>query len=353
MEYGLNLCMKRIIVFLTLAFLTFSCSEKKEEKKSAGPANSGPLSVEGYVVGTTSLSESIEVAGNILPYEITEIRPEISGRIIQLNFKEGGTVPQNTVLVKIFDGDLQAQLKKLEVQLQIAEKTEERQRELLKISGISQQDYDLSLLQVNNIKADIELTKVNIAKTEIRSPYPGRMGLRQVSLGAYITPASLISTISQVDRKKISFSIPEKYGSEIKPGMFINFTVEGTEKEYRATILASETTIESETRNLKILATVNDASNQLIPGSFAKVSLDLGKKGNAMMVPSSSILPGARNKQLVLFRNGSPEFVEVTTGIRTVEQVEITKGIMPGDTVITTGLLFIRKDTKLKLNKVQ
>ena len=136
----------------------------------------GPIAVEAILIHPTSLSEGIEVAGNILPFELTEIRPEMSGRIIQINFNEGGYVTKNALLVKLFDWDLQAQLKKLKVQLKIAEKTEERQRELLKINGISQQDYDLSLLQVNNIKADIELTEVNIAKTEIRAPYAGRMG---------------------------------------------------------------------------------------------------------------------------------------------------------------------------------
>ncbi len=194
---------------------------------------------------------------------------------------------------------------------------------------------------------------MSIAKTEIRSPYAGRMGLRQVSPGAYITPSTLISTISQVDRKKISFSIPEKYGTEIKPGMSIEFFVEGSDKTFKASILAAESTIESETRNLKILATVNDASNQLIPGSFAKVSLDLGKRENTVMVPSSAIIPSARTKQLVLYKDGKPEFVDVTTGVRTAEEVEITKGIQPGDTVVTTGLLFIRKDSKIKLNKIQ
>jgi membrane fusion protein (multidrug efflux system) len=238
------------------------------------------------------------------------------------------------------------------VQLQIAEKTEERQRELLKISGISQQDYDLSLLQVNNIKADIELTMVNIGKTEIRAPYAGRMGLRNISLGAYITPANILTTLSQVNMKKISFSIPEKYSNDIRPGMSVVFGIEGKQGEYKATVLASETVIESETRNLKILATINDGNNNLVPGSFAKVGLTLGSNNAAVMVPSQCIIPTARTKQLLLYRNGTPEFVSVTTGLRNAENVQITSGLQPGDTVITTGLLFIRKDSKVKLSKV-
>ena len=344
--------MKKFSLALSLLLALFACEEKKDAKKPQDQSKSGPVSVEAIVIKPTTVSESIEVAGNILPYELTEIRPEISGRVIQLNFKEGSTVAKDVLLVKLFDADLQAQRKKLKVQLQIAEKTEERQRELLKISGISQQDYDLSLLQVNNIKADIELTMVNIGKTEIRAPYAGRMGLRYISLGAYITPANILTTLSQVNMKKISFNIPEKYSNDIRPGMAVAFGIEGKEGTYNATILASETVIESETRNLKILATINDGNNNLVPGSFAKVGLTLGSNDAAVMVPSQCIVPSARTKQLLLYRNGKPEFVSVTTGLRNAENVQITSGIKPGDTVITTGLLFIRKDSKLKLSKV-
>lgn len=344
--------MKKFSLALSLLLALFACEDKKDAKKPKDGSKSGPISVEAIVIRPTTVSESIEVAGNILPYELTEIRPEISGRVIQLNFKEGSTVAKDVLLVKLFDADLQAQLKKLKVQLQIAEKTEERQRELLKISGISQQDYDLSLLQVNNIKADIELTMVNIGKTEIHAPYAGRMGLRYISLGAYITPANILTTLSQVNMKKISFSIPEKYSNDIRPGMAVAFGIEGKEGTYNATILASETVIESETRNLKILATINDGNNNLVPGSFAKVGLTLGSNDAAVMVPSQCIVPSARTKQLLLFRNGKPEFVSVTTGLRNAENVQITSGVKPGDTVITTGLLFIRKDSKVKLSKV-
>ncbi len=317
-----------------------------------GSSNSGPLTVESIAVKASSLSENIEVAGNILPFELTEIRPEITGRIVQINFKEGGFQEKNALLVKLFDGDLQAQLKKLQVQLEIATKTEDRQRELLKISGISQQDYDLSLLQVNNIKADIELTEVNISKTEIRAPYAGRMGLRYISPGAYVTPSNILTTISQVNQKKISFSIPEKYSTEIKTGMSVTFTVEGSIESFNAIVLATETSIEPETRNLKVIATINDAGNKLTAGSFAKVTLNIGKKNAALIIPTAAIIPSARSKQVILYKDGTPLFVNVTTGVRTVDNVEITSGINQGDTVVTTGLLFIRKESKLKLSKV-
>ncbi|MBM3445090.1 MAG: efflux RND transporter periplasmic adaptor subunit [Bacteroidetes bacterium] len=346
--------MKQItILTASVLLLLVSCGDKKPAQKPNDSGKAAALSVDVKIVARDTVAESIEVAGNILPFELTEIRPEISGRIISLNFKEGSTVQKNTLLVKLFDGDLQAQLKKLQVQQQIADKTEERQRELLKINGISQQDYDLSLLQLNNIKADIELLKVNIAKTEIKAPYTGRIGLRNISLGAFVSPSNIITSISQVDQKKISFSIPERYSNQVKPGMKINFGIEGKDEDYTASVLASESVIESQTRNLKIVATINDGKNELVPGTFAKVSLTLGENTNAVSVPSQCVVPSARSKQVVLFKNGEPVFVNVKTGIRGADNVQITEGVQPGDTVIVTGLLFIRKDSKLKLGKIQ
>lgn len=344
--------MNKLLIIALMLLSFFACKEEQKSQKTTESSKMGPLSVDGLLIKPSAVSDVIEVAGNVLPFELTEIRPEISGRVVSINFKEGSFVEKNTLLVKLFDQDLQAQLNKLNVQLQIAEKTEERERELLKISGISQQDYDLSLLQVNNIKADIELIKVNIGKTEIRAPYSGRIGLRNISLGAYVTPTSLITSISQVDLKKISFSVPEKYSGEIKTGMKVDFNIEGNESTYSATVLASETIIESQTRNLKILATVSDQKNNLIPGSFAKVKLTLGKNESAITIPSQSVIPSARSKQVVVYRNGSVEFVNITTGIRTADFVQVKSGINIGDTIITTGLLFIRKDSKIKLSKV-
>lgn len=345
--------MKKIVVAIPFLLAFFSCKEQKFNQKTTEAGKMGPLNVEGLVIQPATVSDVVEVAGNILPFELTEIRPEISGRVTSIPFKEGSSVEAKTLLVKLFDGDLQAQLRKLEVQLQIAEKTEERERELLKINGISQQDYDLSLLQVNNIKADIELTKVAIYKTEIRAPYSGRIGLRNISLGAYVTPSNIITSISQVSMKKISFSIPEKYSSSIRPNMNVEFTIAGSNDTFTASVLASETTIESETRNLRVLATVRDGNNVLVPGSFAKVKLIMGTNNAAVSIPSMAIIPSARSKQVILYRDSLPVFVDVTTGIRNEDNVQITSGINVGDTLVTTGLLFIRKDSKLKLVKIQ
>lgn len=345
-------------LFSSLLFSVIFISCKEEKKPVAGPGAGGPagrnapVQVQGYIVKTRSLSENIEVAGSLAPFETTEIRPEISGRVVSVNIPEGRFVQRGAVLVRLFDGDLQAQLRKLQVQLSIAEKTAERQKELLKINGISQQEYDLSELQINNLKADIQLIQVDINRTQIRAPFSGQVGLRNISVGAYITPANTLTTISQVDKLKLEFTVPEKYSEEMKPGKLIKFRITGQKEEFSASVIATETTIEANTRSLRVRAVVNERNKSLASGAFASVSLNLGSNSEAIVVPTQAVIPQARNKRVVLYRSGQPEYQVVATGIRDSTFVEITEGLNVGDTILTTGLLAIRPESKVKLTKV-
>jgi membrane fusion protein (multidrug efflux system) len=347
--------MRKPIVFLPLFFLLFSCSSHKQEMKPSGNGSreAEVLEVEGQIVTTSSISEVIEVTGTILASEATEIRPEISGRIIQLYIREGAAVGANSLLAKLYDGDLQAQLKKLLVQLQIAEKTEERQRELLKIGGVAQQDYDLSVLQVSNIKADIELTRVAIAKTEIRAPYNGRLGLRNISIGAYVSPSTLLTTISQVRQKKLEFSVPEKYSAQITPGLPVELLMDGTGNLFTASVLARESSVDQTTRNLRVRALINEDDPLLVPGSFSKVRLILGRNDRAIMIPSNAIIPQARNKQVAVYRSGKASMEQVTTGIRDSSLIQVLSGLNPGDTLITTGLLFVKSGSNIRFSNLK
>jgi membrane fusion protein (multidrug efflux system) len=342
-----------IIIATIIAGLAISC---KDEKKQAAPQagrQQGPMTVVGYIVKTGPVSEPLQLPGTLLPMEETEIHSEVNGRVVSHAINEGAYVNKGALLVKLFDGDLQAQLKKLQVQLQIAQKTEERNKELLKISGISQQDYDLSFLQVSNINADIELLKTNIVKTEIRAPFSGRIGFRNISNGAYITPTTIITKIQQLNQMKLQFSVPEKYTSKIGVGQTISFSVEGNSRKYLAKVYASESTVSETSRGMNVRCIVQQSDARLVSGSFAKVDMDFAKNDVAILVPSQAILPQARGKKLILYRDGIAKFVDVETGIRDSANIEIVSGVVPGDTIITTGLLGLKPEAKVKLSKVQ
>jgi membrane fusion protein (multidrug efflux system) len=336
-------------------FSFFSCKPEKEKMPANGqaPARNAPLPVEAFTVKSKNLNENLEVPGTLLAAEETEIRPEISGRLVGLYVQEGNMVQKGALLAKLFDEDLQAQLKKLAVQLEIAKKTFERQSELLKIQGISQQEVDLSELQVNNIKADMELVRVAISKTEIRAPYSGRLGLRNISPGAYISPTNIITTISQVDQLKLDFTVPEKYGDMFSKGRPVSFSIAGSDRNFQATVLATQTAIEASTRNLTVRAAVRGGQGALLPGAFAKVKINLSGNEKSLVVPTQAVIPQARNKQVIVFKNGTPDFRIVETGIRDSSFVQILEGLSEGDTVVTTGLLAIRPESKLVLQNVK
>lgn len=343
-----------ILVLISLSVAVASCKSKKKEvqNNSNNPRNQGPLVVDGFIVTPQTVSNKIEVPGSLLPAEETQIRTEVSGRVVKLNIQEGTTVKSGELLVKLFDQDLQATLRKLQVQLEIAKKSEERMRDLLAINGISQQDYDLSKLNVENLNADIESTRIAISKTEIRAPYQGKLGLRNISLGSYLSPTDIVTTIRQVDKLKLEFAVPEKYAKEVKAGGKVNFRVDGGASSHTAIVLATESGVDQATRTLRIRAVVNESHEELVPGIFAKVLLQLGNDAQALLVPTQAVLPQIRNKQVVLFKKDSAFFSVVETGVRDSVYVQIISGIKAGDTVVTTGLMAIRPNAKIRVGKV-
>ncbi len=347
----------KILAAILFLFIS-SCASKSKDadppKKadSKRPASS-VLSVEAFLVQPSVLHSSIDVAGTLLPFEETEIHPEVAGKVVMLSINEGKVVTKGTLLAKLFDGDLQAQLQKLKVQLEVAKKTQERQNELLKIGGISQQDYDLSVLNVSGIEADMQVLNASINKTIIRAPFNGKIGFKNISIGAYVTPLTVVTTIRQINKLKLEFSVPEKYTSKIKNGNVINFTTESSNKEYTAKIAATESGITEDNRSLKVHAIVENVDRNVTAGSFAKVNFDMGDNNNAIMIPTQAIIPEARDKKVIISKNGIAQFNVVRTGERDSAKVEILDGINAGDTVITTGLLNIKPGAKINISSLK
>src|SRR6185312_3754723 len=309
-----------LLTGIIFSIILSSCASKTEKadpvKKGSPSAANSVLPVDGYIIYPSVLHSSIEVAGTLLPFEETDIHPEVSGKVTYLSIKEGSHVKKGTLLARLFDGDLQAQLQKLKVQLQVAQKTEQRQQELLKIGGISQQDYDLSVLDVSSIKADMQVLQAGIDKTIIKAPFDGKVGFKNVSIGAFITPTTVITTIRQDTKLKLEFSVPERFTPKVQLGNVINFTTEATKKNYQAKIYATESGITEENRSLKVHAVVENTDKNITAGSFAKVAFDMGDNNDAVMIPTQAIIPQARDKQVIVYNGGNADFKVVTTGTR-------------------------------------
>jgi membrane fusion protein, multidrug efflux system len=342
-------------IVLVFSLAAASCSSKRKTEAQAqqkGGYKPPTPKVDAFIVHTRTVSQTLEVPGTIISEDATEVHPEMSGRIISLNVREGAQVGRGAVLAKLYDADLLAQKRKLQVQLQIAEQTAGRHEKLLEIGGISKEDYAASALQVSNLRADLDIINTTIAKTVIRAPFSGKLGLKDISIGAYVTPQSVIATIQKTADLKIDFNIPEKYTNQVKKGQYVNFTVDGSDRNYAAIVSATQAGIDQSTRTLMIRAQVKGEIAGLIPGNFAKVKLNFEPDPNALLVPSQAIIPQARGKQVVIARNGTANFVDVTTGIRDSSMVEITSGLNKGDTVVITGLLSVKPNTKIVVNKI-
>jgi membrane fusion protein, multidrug efflux system len=348
--------MNKQLVYLLLLLLFplffISCNSGTKNKDKEIKRQNVISFVEGFVVKPTVLDQTVMISGTLKAFEETVLMPDVAGRIISFNLPEGRFVKKGTLLVKLFDGDLTASLKKLHTQLEIAVQTEKRQSELLKVSGISQLEYDQTELQVHSIQDDIEVLKAQISKTEIVAPFDGVIGLRNVSVGAQVTPAIPLATIRMVDELKLDFSVPEKYSKEIREGKKVKFSVQGDETKYEAEVIASEEGIEASTRNLKVRAVVKTKKASLKPGAFANVELALSENKNALMIPTQAVIPSERDKKVIIVKNRLAKFVTVKTGVRQSSTLEVLEGLKAGDTVVTTGLLFIKPNVEVKFSKV-
>jgi membrane fusion protein (multidrug efflux system) len=339
----------RIFILPAIVFV-FSCGNEDDQKAQK---QNGPLQgIEGYIVKTQPLNAGFDVNGTVLPNEETTLMSEISGRVVAIHFNEGETVQQGTLLVKLFDGDLQAQLNKLKAQLSNAEIQIQRQSELLKVNGVSQQDYDGTVLQRDVLKADIAMTEAQISKTEIRAPYTGTLGLRRVSPGMMVAPSTAIVTIRDTRSMKLDFSIPENMGASIQSGDTVNFTVYPNPEKFKAVVYATEQSVNAGNLNIQIRAKISEQNTRLLTGSSAQVTL--GKiSSNSLAIPTKAVVPMARTKTAIVVRGGKATSVDITTGFRTAEYIEVLSGLTAGDTVITTGLQFVRPGVAVKLKSVQ
>lgn len=343
------------LIVLVVGFLVY-----RRISASAGAAENGKngasrqaMSVNAYVVKPGNISEKINITGSVQANESVNIRPESSGIITGIHFQEGKRVAKGALLLKINDSELQAQLSRALTRQKLAEEKEYRQRQLLEKGGVSKQDYDAILAEVNSLKAETQLIRAQIDQTEIRAPFSGTIGLREVSLGDYVDPSVIITSLVDNNPAKISFAVPEQYANNIPDNATIQFTVKGIDKNFTGKVYARGSNIQVNTRTLELKAQVPNDDNLLIPGSFAEVELVLAQTDQALLVPSEAIIPVMNGKKAYVSRNGKAEEVMVETGIRNDSMVHVTSGLETGDTVITTGIMTITPGTTVEFKSIR
>ncbi len=334
-----------IIIFIAIVLYVNKCGKSNP---ATGPTQKGgttsAIQVNGFIVKPSTVSEIVHVTGSLLSNKEVEIRNEIGGKLVKIYFQEGGYVNKGELLVKIYDEDLQAQLKKLKLDEQLLKINEERLRDLLSIQGVSQQEYDESLNSLQRAAVEIELLQVQISRTEIRAPFSGHVGLEAVNEGSLLAINTRIVTIQETNPMKLEFSVPERYKSSIKLNQTVDFTLEADTREHEARIYAMEPKIDAITRSVLIRASCANTTGELTPGAFARVNVPLSDMESALMIPSQAIIPELKGYKLFLQKNGKAMPVKVNLGIRNDSTVQMLSGIEPGDTILTNGIMQLRPE---------
>lgn len=327
------------------------CGKTESQPQNRGGGSALP--VEALVIQPQLFENNILTTGTLSASEEVELRPEISGRVVSVQFQEGKHVSQGEVLIRINDEELQAQLKRKRLEEKLAAEDERRKKALLDIDGISREEYDKSLNSLNMIKAEREVIESQIAKTRIVAPFDGIVGLRYVSQGSFITPSTRVATIQDIDSLKVEFSVPERHATQIHEGTRVMVQVGNSQEWREGTVYAVEAKVDRATRTIKARAVLPYSDGHLIPGSFSKVKITLQRFPDAVMIPSGAVVPQLEGEYVFVCRNGSAYSVPVTVGVRTDRDVQITDGLAAGDTLITTGLLQLTEGKAVNLTSVK
>lgn len=308
-----------------------------------------PTVVEGIVVKTTAFDNDLEVTGNIEANESVVLRSEVAGLVTGIFFKEGASVNKGSVLVKINDKEVQAQLREAITRQNLSATNENRAKQLLEKGAISEEEYETAMADLQSLKAKTQLIRAQLQKTVITAPFSGKIGLRNISVGEYLTPASVIANLLSTNPIKVTFSVPEKYAGQIKINSAITFTTNTASKKYSGKVFALEPGINQQTRTLQIKALAQNNNNELVPGAFAKVKLALSTINDAILIPTEAVVPTLKGKMVYITTNGMATPVDIEAGARTAESVLITSGLKVGDTVLTTGTMSIKPETPVKV----
>jgi membrane fusion protein (multidrug efflux system) len=330
-----------------IGFIGYRITENKnknaDSKDQKGKGKS--MSVNGIVAIPQTFDNNLSLSGSIEANEQVEIRSEVSGIVEAIYFQEGSNVSKGQVLFKVNDLELRAQLRQTSTREGLASENERRAKLLLQKEAISQEEYDLARADLKSAQAQSQLIKAQIAKTSVRAPFSGRIGLRSISPGTYITPTILVAKLVNTGKLKITFSIPEKYASQVKTNTYITFTVSGSTEKYTAKVYAIEPEVAVATRTLQVRAIAENKNGKLLPGTFADVELPLDIIKDAIVVPTEAIIPVQNGKKVFISSNGQAKEVMIETATRTDASILVLSGLKAGDTIITSGVMSLKNET--------
>lgn len=309
-----------------------------EPDKQASPSSMPPMPVETAEVRIADSAELISAVGTLRSDESVVISAEIAGRVTQIGFSEGEQIGRSKVLIKLDSNVPQAELDQTLANRDLSLSTYERTENLLKDNAVSKQERDEAYAKYKLDEARVRLAQAQLAKTTIKAPFSGTLGLRQVSLGDYIQPGQPLVNLEAIKQLKVEFSIPEKSIAAVKVGQKINLTSDAYPgKTFSSSIYAINPKVDPVSRSLIVRGRLDNSSRELLPGQFVKVQLQVANRANALFIPEQALIPQPNTKLVFTVVDGKAQMVPVETGTRMKGWVEITNGLNKGDIVVTGG----------------
>lgn len=323
----------------------------------AGPAR--PAGVEVAKVEIAKLTDDAQTVGSLRSRQGVVLRPEISGRVRDLNFKDGDRVKKGQLLVQLDDQLQQAQLKQAQAELGIAKSNHVRNQELLAQNFISKRTVDESAANMEVSQAKLALAEATAARLKILAPFDGITGIRTANAGDYLKDGADIVNVEDIDAIFVDFKLPERFQTKVRKGQMADIELDALPgRKFKALVQAIDPLLDANGRSVSVRGCIDNRTLQLRPGMFARVTQVFGERDKALVVPEESIVPQGPRTFVIKVIDGDTKDdkgqlqkvslrVEVKIGIRRPGRVEILEGVKEGDTIVTAGQQRIQKDGSL------
>ncbi|HZQ63507.1 MAG TPA: efflux RND transporter periplasmic adaptor subunit [Casimicrobiaceae bacterium] len=311
------------------------------------------ITVEAVKVSTAALPQTITAVGSLRSDESVVVRPEVAGRVSAILFKEGQRVAKGTPLVRLDTAINDADVKQARANYTLARSKYDRAIDLQKQNFISAQARDEAENNFRVAEASLALAEAKFAKTEIRAPFTGVIGLRSISVGDYVKEGADIVNLEAIDPLKVDFRVPEMFYSQIRVGQPLEVTLDAEPgRTFTGQVYAVNPLVDAAGRSLVLRAVVRNSDTTLRPGMFARVRLITRDERDALVVPEQALVPQGQDQYVFRVVDGKAERVKVEVGQRRDAKAEIVKGLLAQDVVVTAGQLKLRDGVAVKVARV-
>lgn len=323
--------------------------------QAAAPATrAAGVPVEVTKIERATVNEEVEALGTLAADESVVIAPEIAGRVTALGFKEGERVEKGQLLVKLDTAILDAELKQLQADLSLARDTFQRNQSLVQRGAGTQVALEQATAQLASSEAKVQLSQAKLAQSAIMAPFSGVVGLRSVSVGDYVSVGKQLITLTNIDPIKVDFRVPEIFLAQVKLGQPISLKVDAVPgRDFQGRIFAVDPVVDVNGRAIRLRATVPNGDLMLKPGLFARITIVVDRRENALLVPESAVVPDGIGKIVYIVDNGKAKRVTVELGKRLPGKVEIVKGLTPQMLVVSSGQMRLRDGSTVSIKNVQ